>query len=126
MTEGIALVTIDRQDPAVERASRPCRYEVPLEEKTTVLHLLGLIFERYDPELAYRRCNCYRGVCGACLVNVNGRNLRACSVIVKPGDSIRLGPARGYRLVRDLVVDSGTRPGDEAEADEAGPPTPEG
>lgn len=103
-------MTVYRQDPAINREPIPHVHEIPLEEKSTVLYLLRVIFEKFDPALAYRGCNCYRGVCGACLVNVNGRNLRACNVLVRPGDTVTIRPARGFPLVRDLVVDLGSYP----------------
>ncbi len=117
MANSTVQVTIYRQNPSVDKQPEPCHHQVSLEEKTTVLHLLAIIFEQFEPALAYRRCHCYRGVCGACLLNVNGRNLRACNVLVQPGDTIILAPARGYPLVRDLVVDTFVPMGD-AQSDE--------
>lgn len=116
MANSTVQVTIYRQNPFVDEQPEPHYYQVSLEERTTALHLLAVIFEQFEPALAYRRCHCYRGVCGACLLNVNGRNLRACNVLVQPGDTITLAPARGYPLVRDLVVDT-SAPTEDAQLD---------
>lgn len=105
MRSSTAQVTVYRYDPQVDIAPKPEIYEIGVHEEITVLQALSQIYELCDPSLAYRRCNCYRGVCGACLVNVNQRNRRACSVLVRPGDAITLRPASGYPVIRDLVVD---------------------
>jgi len=98
-------VTVLRLDPESGIGPTVNTYEVALPEPITVLGLLNDIFARVDPTLAYRRCRCYRGVCGACLMSINGRNQRACSVLVHPGDELTIGPALGYTVIRDLVVD---------------------
>ncbi len=105
MTPSTAQVTVYRYDPQCDAEPSAGVYEIDVDDEITVLQALSQIYERCDPSLAYRRCNCYRGVCGECLVSVDGRNRRACSVVVRPGDAVVVRPAKGYPVIRDLVVD---------------------
>lgn len=70
--------------------------------------LMRLIHEQ-DASFACRTPMCFKGVCGDCLVRVNGRNVRGCTTLVRPGETVTLEPHSGYELVRDVVVDFSRR-----------------
>lgn len=80
---------------------------LPAGSQTTVLDLFRYISEERDPTLAYRAA-CHMGNCGSCGVMVNGWPRLACLTRVRElwDEPIKLAPLRGYRLVRDLVVDA--------------------
>lgn len=80
-------------------------YEIASSDGMTVMMLLRRIYREQDRTLAFRDYECYRGVCTACLMKVNGKNVKACSELVRPGQTIRIEPIGGYKVVRDLVVD---------------------
>ena len=72
----------------------------------TVLDALLAIQREQDPSLGFR-FSCRVAMCGTCTVRVNGRSVLACQSVV-PDDvaEIRLDPAAGFPVVRDLVVDT--------------------
>lgn len=70
----------------------------------TVLAILRYIFRSLDPSLAFRDYDCYQGVCMSCLMVINGKQLRACSTLVEPGQEVTIEPISGHPLIKDLVV----------------------
>jgi len=108
MNKRAITVKIERFNPKVDASPRYQEYEVEAEEDMSVLRLVKYIHENLDRTLAYRNAGCYVGVCTACLMNINGKNLRACSTIVSAGDKVTIEPLkRNYPVIRDLVVDFG-------------------
>ena len=82
-------------------------YEIPYEDRMTILRALDCIFQYYDRSLAYYK-SCRIGKCTGCLVSVDGKNKLACCTLVE--DGMRLGPAEGFKIIRDLAVaDSHTK-----------------
>lgn len=79
-------------------------FRVPYETRMNILAMLHLIYERQDPTLAFRTTQCSRGICDVCQMRVNGRKVKACSTLVKPGQRFRLEPANKRKLIRDLVT----------------------
>src|SRR3569623_2490026 len=57
-----------------------------------------------DPTLAFRR-SCREGVCGACALNIGGRNTLACTHAWEevPGRELQISPLPHLPVVRDLV-----------------------
>jgi succinate dehydrogenase/fumarate reductase-like Fe-S protein len=96
---------IQRCDPSTEEASYMQEYRISVAERINVQDVLRDIYEKMDATLAFRNTNCYRGVCAGCIINVNGKRARACCTWVEPGDEITIGPAEGFPVVRDLVVE---------------------
>lgn len=80
-------------------------YTIDLEEPMTVLMVLQQIYETEDATLAFRNYQCYRGICHACMMMINGRKMRSCSYLIRPGEEVLIAPLEGYRVIRDLVVD---------------------
>lgn len=77
-------------------------YEVEYKDRMTVMNVFDYIHEKVDRSLAYYK-SCRIGKCTGCLVEVDGKNRLACTTLVREG--MKIGPARGYRVIRDLVVD---------------------
>lgn len=96
---------IYRFNPRRDAAPVFKHYEIASSSGMTVMMLLRHIYREQDRTLAFRDYECYRGVCSACLVRVDGKNVRACSELVSPGQAIKIEPIGGYPVVRDLVVD---------------------
>jgi succinate dehydrogenase/fumarate reductase iron-sulfur protein len=100
----MATVHIRRCDgPGAE--PRWVSYEVPLEDRMTVLGVLDYIYENVDTSLAYYQ-SCRMGRCAGCFVQVNGKGVLSCETTAF--DGMRVGPLENYELVRDLVVDLNT------------------
>jgi len=106
MSPESARVEIIRRDAPGE-AGRVDVFTVPFVPDKTVLQVLLDLFGERDRSLAFRRQRCNRGVCGACLMRVNGQAKRACSTPMMP--AMVLEPAQEGDLVKDLVVDQGGR-----------------
>jgi succinate dehydrogenase/fumarate reductase-like Fe-S protein len=97
---------IRRQKP--KNSARWQRYELALEEGSTVLDLLHAI-ARDEPGLAYTVHHCKTGVCGGCRMMINGQQRFACRSLVKASE-IRLEPVPDVPVIKDLLVDFLTAP----------------
>jgi succinate dehydrogenase/fumarate reductase-like Fe-S protein len=102
MNQKLATIEIIRRNAPSDPAQAQV-FMVPYAPEKTVLQVLLEIHARHDRSLAFRRIRCNRGVCGACLVAVDGRVERACSTPM--AERMTLEPVRGFPLVKDLVVD---------------------
>jgi succinate dehydrogenase/fumarate reductase-like Fe-S protein len=69
----------------------------------TVLEALGYVFHRLDATPACRRHRCGRKLCRSCEVKLDGKVVRGCAVLLRPGGSYNLEPARPEALIRDWV-----------------------
>ena len=69
-------------------------YDVPVEERTSVLEGLRWIQQNRDRSLALRH-SCFHASCGTCGVRVNGREALACAT--------RLADVEGEVLVEPLA-----------------------
>jgi succinate dehydrogenase/fumarate reductase-like Fe-S protein len=70
----------------------------------TLQSALEHIYARLDSSLGFRPYRCGKGICGSCLVSVNGRRKKACTTFLKPGDRLVIGPDPFRPLIRDLVT----------------------
>ncbi|NEW61279.1 succinate dehydrogenase/fumarate reductase iron-sulfur subunit [Sulfurovum sp. bin170] len=86
-------IKINRQNETVE-------YNLPFRS-TTLLSVLYQIKSCKDNSLTFSS-NCRSGVCGACAVRVNGKEVLACSHTVNDGDLVE--PLRYHEVQRDLKV----------------------
>ena len=102
---GTIRITIRRGDREKTVSAKFQTYEIRTEREMTVLEALEHIFYRLDATLAYRRYRCGRRLCRSCEVKVDGKVVRGCSVLLRPGESYALEPARPEALIRDLVCD---------------------
>lgn len=76
-------------------------FDVPNVAGQSVLGALQYIYEYLDTSLAYAS-SCRIGLCGACLVRVNGKVVHACTTIIK--SDIVVEPYRQSHIARDLIV----------------------
>jgi succinate dehydrogenase/fumarate reductase-like Fe-S protein len=79
------------------------QYQAEVEEGATVLDLLRSI-SRQDPGLAHTAHHCKLGICAGCRMVINGRKRLACRTLVR-SPQIRLEPAPGLPVIKDLLVD---------------------
>lgn len=79
-------------------------YQIESEYPMSVMSLLARLHET-DPTLACRTSMCFHGTCGSCLVNVDGRDVKGCTALVNPGETVSLRPHSKYKVLQDLVVD---------------------
>ncbi len=86
-------IKINRQNEIVE-------YNVPFRS-TTLLSALYEIKSREDNTLTFSS-NCRSGICGACAVRVNGKEVLACSHTINDGDLVE--PLKYHEVKRDLKV----------------------
>lgn len=77
-------------------------YEVPLEDRMTVLGVLDYIYENLDTGFTYYQ-SCRHGRCAGCFVQVNGKGVLSCEATAT--DGMRIGPMENFEFIRDLLVD---------------------
>ena len=82
-------------------------YLIDSGEPLSVMALLSKIHDG-DPGFACRTSTCFKGLCGSCLVRLNGKDVLGCTTLVQPGESVTLEPHSGFETIRDLVVDFST------------------
>ncbi len=76
--------------------------EFNINRVSTLLSALYSIKENIDPTLTFSS-GCRSGVCGACAVMKNGKEVLACSTTVEDADEI--APLRYHDIQKDLKVD---------------------
>ncbi len=84
----------------INRQNNIEEYEIPFKS-TTLLKALYHIKNYTDNTLTFSS-NCRSGVCGACAVRVNGKEVLACSYNFKDGDLVE--PLAYHEVQRDLKV----------------------
>lgn len=109
MEESVITARVFRFNPQKDENPKYVVYEVQSDKSISVLNLLNYIHHNLDRSLAYRNYICHLGVCMSCLLHIDGKNVRGCSKIVRPGDTVHIEPPAGYEVVRDLVVDFRTK-----------------
>lgn len=105
MTDQTLRVTVTRQEPG--EAPRDETFDVPFDDRTTVLDALDWIKDHAEPSLTFR-WSCRMGVCGSCGVMVNGRPVLGCETTVSGyrTSGIMVGPMARAAVQRDLAVDT--------------------
>ena len=96
-----------RFDPGKDEAPTYVDYEVPWSEGLLALSALKYIRDNIDETLAFRDFCCGCAWCMSCLMTVNGKGVRTCSWLLKPGDELLIEPMQGNPVIKDLVVDFG-------------------
>lgn len=105
MEEKIITAKVFRFNPEKEEKPRYDMFKIKTDKNMSVLNLLFYIQQNLDQSLAYRNYFCNLGICLSCLLYIDGKNLRGCTKTVNPGDTVTVGPPKGYEVIRDLVVD---------------------
>ncbi|MDR0500359.1 MAG: 4Fe-4S dicluster domain-containing protein [Coriobacteriales bacterium] len=95
-------VTIQKYDPAVDALPYTKDYDIPYTENMTALKAILDVHEKCEP-IAFDY-SCRGRVCGRCSVMVNGTAGTACTTAI-PDKAVTIEPLRGFRIVKDLVVD---------------------
>jgi succinate dehydrogenase/fumarate reductase-like Fe-S protein len=103
MSEQPVTVRIERFNPRTDAAPYWDVFEVPYQQRHSVLTLLHYIYEHDDPTLGYRNYTCGRGICDSCRVNLNGKVRKGCATPVKPGEEITLRPCSQH-VIKDLAT----------------------
>jgi succinate dehydrogenase / fumarate reductase iron-sulfur subunit/fumarate reductase iron-sulfur subunit len=81
-------------------------FSVPRFEPMTVLDVLLAIQRLEDPSIGFR-FSCRVAMCGTCTIRVDGRSVLACQEVVTPERRhLRIDPAAGFPVIRDLIVDT--------------------
>jgi succinate dehydrogenase / fumarate reductase iron-sulfur subunit len=83
-------------------------FDVPVDERTTVLDALRWIQLQQDPTLALRH-SCFHASCGTCGVRVNGREGLGCVTALADvsGDTVTVEPLANLPVLNDVVPDIG-------------------
>jgi len=103
-----------RFDPDVDTVPRYTNYTLPWTEGLTLFAAIRRIYETVDPGLAFRNYFCGRGLCSSCLMTVDGKTKHACHLLLDSGREYLVEPLKDYPVIRDLVVDFGTKRTDPA------------
>jgi succinate dehydrogenase/fumarate reductase iron-sulfur protein len=99
-------VKVFRFNPTIDKEPHYKVYKVPLMEGISVLDVLDYIYENIDGSIAYYdHAACRHGICGGCMLIVNGKPCLACQTPVS-GD-ITIEPINPKRVIRDLVCAKG-------------------
>ncbi len=93
-----------RYDPSSGEEPLYQEYVVPLKNPMNVLQALDYIYQNLDSTIAYRNYCCNKGICQSCIMKIDGKRRRACSVALQEGQSITVEPVSMNEVVRDLVV----------------------
>jgi succinate dehydrogenase / fumarate reductase iron-sulfur subunit len=100
---------IFRFDPDRDSVPYYQQYTLPWTEGLTLLMAVRKVYETIDPTLGFRNFFCGRGLCASCLMTVNGSTKKSCHVVLEVGREYVVEPAKGYPIIRDLVVDYGAK-----------------
>ncbi|HWR28449.1 MAG TPA: 2Fe-2S iron-sulfur cluster-binding protein [Negativicutes bacterium] len=98
-----------RFNPEVDSLPYYQTYVLPWTEGLTLLKAVKKIYETIDPTLGYRNYFCGRGLCGSCVMTVDGVVKKSCHVVLEPGKEYLVEPAKNYPVIRDLVVEFGAQ-----------------
>lgn len=104
MPEGQIVVSVFRYDPVKDPKPYYQVYTIPVQQQITLQSILEYIYEYCDHTLAFRKGKCYQGICGRCLVKLNGKPVRACSTLIKTGETVQVDPVNKEKVLRDLVT----------------------
>lgn len=99
-------VEIYRWNPEYGKNPHVDTFDISKDEcGSMVLDILLKIKNDLDSSLTFRR-SCREGVCGSCAMNVNGKNILACtkSLADYEGETLKIYPLPHMEVVKDLVV----------------------
>ena len=111
MSDEKVTLNIERLNPEVDAEPHWETFEVPYEQRHSVLTLLHYVYEELDSTLGYRNYTCGRGLCNSCQVNIDGKVRKGCATPVPAGAELKLRPANG-EIIRDLATVLRGGPGD--------------
>jgi len=112
---GSGRVKVFRFDPEKETDPRFETYENIPYEGMRVTDVLNYIYQNIDSSLAFRY-SCRAGLCGVCILKVNGKACMSCHKIAEK--EMIIEPPAKYTVIKDLVVDFGKKTAKEDTAEE--------
>jgi succinate dehydrogenase/fumarate reductase iron-sulfur protein len=95
-------VSIKKYDPLTDSSPHDEYYDIPIDEKMTILDGLIYIREKLDPNLAFDY-GCRYACCGACSVKIDGMPTLICQERLQR--DINVEPLENLPVLKDLVVD---------------------
>lgn len=100
---------VARTSPDGTDTGRRDVFDVPYDDRTSVLDALQWVKDHADPTLTFR-WSCKMAVCGSCGVMVNGRPVLGCETFVRGyrTSGLVVEPLAHAEVLRDLVVDTDT------------------
>ena len=107
MSNQPVLLKIFRYDPGGNHAPTYRTYEVPWREGLLLLSAIKYVRDNLDETLSFRDYCCGCGWCTSCIMMVDGKGMRTCSKVLKPGENLLVEPMRGFPIIKDLAVDFG-------------------
>ena len=99
---GSGIVKILRFDPEKDKEPKMETFEDVPYEGMRVTDVLNYIYQNVDSSLAFRY-SCRAGLCGVCILRVNGKACMSCNKIAEKAMTIE--PPGQYAVIKDLVVD---------------------
>lgn len=99
-------VIINRYNPTT-REKYTQIFDVPVapQKKMTVMDILDYTSENLDSSLSYYKHSvCNHGICGRCSLDINGKTRLACLIVANDYDELVLSPAKGRKIIKDLVT----------------------
>ncbi len=105
---GSGVVKVFRFDPEKDKRPRLQTFKNVPYEGMRVTDVLNYIYQNLDSSLAFRY-SCRAGLCGVCLLKVNGKACLSCHRIAEKEMTIE--PPSQYPVIKDLVVDLGKKKG---------------
>jgi succinate dehydrogenase/fumarate reductase-like Fe-S protein len=86
-------------------------YTLAIDDSISVYDALWMIRNELDGSLAVPYFRCRKGICGSCLMRINGVQRLACRIPVSNalGDDgiIRVEPPKGRPVLKDLIAGRG-------------------
>ena len=101
------ILKIFRYDPDTDYAPYYNSYKVPWDDGLLLLTALKYVRDYLDETLAMRDYCCGCSWCMSCIMTVDGKGMRTCSRVLKPGETLLIEPMIGYPVIKDLAVDFG-------------------
>ena len=92
--------SIEKEDPNGEGDYKD--YEIPYKDRMTIMNVCDYIQNNIDRTLAFYK-SCRIGKCTGCIMEINGKAKIACTTLVE--DNMTIGPAKGKKIIRDLLVE---------------------
>lgn len=99
---GSGIVRVFRFDPEKDKAPRFDTFTGVPYEGRRVTDVLNYIYQNLDSTIAFRY-SCRAGLCGVCILRVNGKPCLSCHRVAER--EMVIEPPTQYRVIKDLVVD---------------------
>jgi len=112
---GSGIVKIFRFDPGKDKKPRFQTFKDVPYAGMRVTDVLNYIYQNLDQSLAFRY-SCRAGLCGVCLLEVNGKACLSCHRIAEKEMTIE--PPSQYAVIKDLVVDLPKKKGKQRQTEE--------